>query len=71
MSREEIITMGEINRCEVMKLDRRLTNKETGRSLQLSIRQIQRIKKRVFKEGVRGFFMAIKEDSLCISFLRN
>jgi hypothetical protein len=56
MSREEIITMGEMNRYEVMKLDRRLTNKETGRSLQLSIRQIQRIKKRVFKEGVRGVF---------------
>jgi hypothetical protein len=45
-----------LNKYEVIKslLDRRLTNKEAGRSLQLSVRQIQRIKKRVFREGVRG-----------------
>jgi Trp operon repressor len=42
MSGEESITMAELNRYEVIKslLDRRLTNKEAGRSLQLSIRQI-------------------------------
>jgi transposase len=53
---EESITMAELNRYEVIKslLDRRLTNKEAGRSLQLSIRQIQRIKKRVLSAGVRG-----------------
>ena len=48
--------MAELNKHEVIKslLDRRLTNKGAGRSLQLSVRQIQRIKKRVFREGVRG-----------------
>jgi transposase len=56
MSGEESITMAELNRYEVIKsvLDKRLTNKEAGRSLQLSIRQIQRIKKRVLSAGVRG-----------------
>jgi len=58
MSREESITMAELNRYEVIKslLDGKLTNKDAGRSLQLSIRQIQRIKKRVLSAGVRGVF---------------
>ena len=58
MSREESITMAELNRYEGIKslLDGKLTNKEAGRSLQLTVRQIQRIKKRVFGEGVRGVF---------------
>src|SRR4030042_4559286 len=58
MSRQESIPMAELNRYEVIKslLDRKLTNKEAGRSLQLTVRQIQRIKKRVFSEGVRGVY---------------
>jgi transposase len=58
MAGEESITMAELNRYEVIKslLDGRLINKEAGRSLQLSVRQIQRIKKRVFAKGVRGVF---------------
>jgi len=45
MAAEESITMAELNRYEVIKslLDGRLMNKEAGRSLQLSVRQIQRI----------------------------
>lgn len=50
--------MAELNRYEVIKslLDGKLTNKEAGRSLQLTVRQIQRIKKRILEEGVRGVF---------------
>jgi predicted DNA binding CopG/RHH family protein len=70
VSGEESITMVELNRYEVIKslLNRRLTNKESGQSLRLSVHQIQRIKKRVFREGVRVFFTAIKPYVL---FLRN
>ena len=55
---KERITMAELNRYEVIRylLDERMTNRAAGRSLGLSIRQIQRIKKRVNEEGVRGVF---------------
>jgi transposase len=58
MSKGESITMAELNRYEVIKslLDGKLTNKDAGRSLQLTARQIQRIKKRVFEKGVLGVF---------------
>ena len=58
MSREESITMAELNRYEVIKslLDGKLSNKDAGRSLKLTVRQVQRIKKRVIGEGVRGVF---------------
>lgn len=58
MYREERVTMTELNRYEVIKslLDGKLTNKDAGRFLQLTERQIQRIKKRVLGEGVRGVF---------------
>jgi len=58
MFREESITMAELNRYEVIKslLERKLNNKDAGLALGLSMRQIQRIKQRVFQEGVRGVF---------------
>jgi hypothetical protein len=74
MSGEESITMAELNKYEVIKslLDRRLTNKEAGRSLQLSVRQIQRIKKKEYLGKVFGaLFMVIKGESPHMLFLRN
>ena len=55
---EEKITMAELNRYEIIQclLDERITNGEASRSLSLSIRQIQRIKRRVSENGVRGVF---------------
>jgi hypothetical protein len=65
MSKEESITMAELNRYEVIKslLDGRLKNKEAGRSLHLTVHQIQRVKKRVFSEGVRGVYHGNKRRS--------
>ena len=70
MSREESITMAELNRYDVIKslLDGKLTNKEAGRSLDLTVRQIQRIKKRVSGEGVRGVFHGNKGRKPAHSF---
>jgi hypothetical protein len=66
MFREDSITMSELNRYEVIKslLDGKLTNKEAGLSLQLTVRQIHRIKKRVYGEGVRAVFIWIRPCSL-------
>jgi|GEM_PF-3569123 len=58
MFSEEKITMAELNRYEIIRclLDKRITNREAARSLELSVRQIQRIKKKVTAEGVREIF---------------
>lgn len=54
MNKEERFTLPEITRYEAIKslLDRRMTNKKAGHALRLSIRQVQRIKKKVKVKGI-------------------
>jgi hypothetical protein len=71
MSGKESITMAELNRDEVVKSlwDRRLTNKEAGQSLQLSVRQFSGLRKECLGEVFRVLFMGIKEESPYTLFL--
>jgi len=57
MDNQEVrLTLEQVNRYEVCKrlLDGDITNKEAAKGLRLSVRQVQRIKRRIEQQGAKG-----------------